>query len=124
MKLNMHKPITNLAELRAEKLRLQVLATKQKEIIQSDFEYIKKEYAFLNIMNRAAQKVVPEPVRKSTVLNDTVNFLARRVFQNEKNVVSTNSDSGKGNMVRNIALGAIEGVFTLIITRYLGRKIF
>jgi hypothetical protein len=116
--------INNLEDLRREKLRLEVLAAEQEHLLQSDWNYIKATYAPTRLANKAAQSVVPEQLRRSKFINDPINFIARALFQKEENVVSIHSDQGRGNIIRNIALGLGEGIAAYLFTRFIKRRIF
>lgn len=114
---------SNLHSLQEEKKRLKISADRQQEILKADFEHFKKEFAPTELLSKAATSVVPEPLRRSAVLNVPINFLARTVFGQNHNVVSTHSDKGEGNRARNITLGLLEGVGTFLLTRYIKRKL-
>jgi hypothetical protein len=116
--------ITNMDQLQREKLRLQVLAKEQEQVLKSDIDYLKAKFAPLTLANKGAEKVVPETVRHSPIINDPINFIAKRLFHKEENVVSTHSDQGKGNVIRNIALSIGEGFAAYLVTRFIKRRIF
>jgi S-adenosylmethionine:tRNA-ribosyltransferase-isomerase (queuine synthetase) len=115
--------IHDLESLRKEKKRLEILGKQQQEVVKQDFERLKKDLSPGELAAKAATSVVPEPLRRSAILNVPINFLAKTVFGQDHNVVSTASDKGEGNKARNIALGLIEGVGTFLLTRYLKRKL-
>lgn len=116
--------ITDLESLKAEKLRLRLVADKQEQVLSEDFEFMKLTYSPEAILTRTASKIVPSFLRRSSLVNVPINFLAKNLFDAEDNVVSTHSDQGKGNMGRNIALGVAEGVGAWLLTRFIKRKIF
>lgn len=124
MEIKQPHTISNMEELQREKLRLQVLASEQQQMLKSDFEYLKAKFAPLHLANKAAEAVVPDPVRHSPMLNDPINFIAKHLFNKEENVVSTHSDQGRGNVIRNIALSLGEGIAAYLVTRFIKRRIF
>ncbi|MGZ5244304.1 MAG: hypothetical protein ACXWW0_10430 [Bacteroidia bacterium] len=115
--------ITDLKSLRAEKARLRVLSEKQLQLVKEDIAWAKAEYSPMELLNKAAQSVVPEPVRHSPLINTPINFIARTFFKKEHNIVNEQSDRGDGNRMRNIALGMVEGLGTYLITKYIRRKL-
>ncbi|RYD73165.1 MAG: hypothetical protein EOP53_20620 [Sphingobacteriales bacterium] len=119
----MKKQITDLKDLQIEKERLKALSEAQLRVVKDDIAWIKEEYAPMELLNKAASSVVPEPVRHSSLVNTSINYIAKTLFHKERNVVSTESDKGSGNRMRNIALGVAEGLGTYLITKYIRRKL-
>ena len=115
--------ITDIKSLRAEKERLRELSEAQLRVVKDDIAWAKAEYSPMELLNKAASSVVPEPVRHSSVVNTSINYIARNLFKKETNVVSADSDKGQGNRMRNIALGVAEGLGTYLLTKYIKRKL-
>ena len=114
--------ITDLASLRAEKKRLEVVARQQEEVLRNDFDYVAERYAPDAILNRMAVKMVPSFIRRSPLINTPINYIAKNWLDREEDIVSTHSDSGKGNKNRNIALGVLEGVGAYLLTKFVRNK--
>ena len=116
------KKINTLAELRNEKLILQLDAERNLDLIKKDIELIKNEFKPLQLFNKASETIVPESLRRSNLINAPINFIAKALFKEKGDVVNSGSDSGTGNHVRNIALGVIESAATYLLTRYIRNK--
>jgi hypothetical protein len=115
--------ITDIKSLRAEKQRLNALSEAQLRVVKDDIAWAKAEYSPMELLNKAAQSVVPETIRHSPIINTPINYIARTLFKKDHNVVNQQSDRGDGNRMRNIALGVVEGLGTYLITKYIRRKI-
>ncbi len=115
--------ITDIKSLRAEKERLKALSEAQMRVIKDDIEWAKAEYNPMEMLNKAAQNIVPEPVRHSPLINTPINYIAKAFFKKDQDVVNPESDRGNGNRMRNIALGLAEGLGTYLVTKYIRRKL-
>lgn len=116
--------INDLDSLKSERKRLEALEKTQKSIVDSDMEFIKKEFlSGPEVLNKAAESIVPFQVRRSNLINAPINFLAEKIFNINHDVVNPESDRGKGNRVRNIALGVLEGVGSYLLLKYIRSKI-
>jgi hypothetical protein len=114
--------INNLKHLREEKLRLNTDADAQMVLIKDDIALIKKEFTPLELFNKASSAIVPEPLRHSKFINGPINFIAKTFFREPGNIVNENSDAGKGNQIRNVALSVLETAATYLVTRYIRNK--
>ncbi|MDQ3073797.1 MAG: hypothetical protein M3Q97_11105, partial [Bacteroidota bacterium] len=94
----------------------------QKQVIKGDIRYVKEEFSVGDILSKAMGSIVPQAVRRSGVVNNPINFIARTIFGKNENVVSKHSDSGKGNVLRNIALGLVEGTAAYLIAKAIKRR--
>lgn len=103
---------------------MKVIAEQQENVLREDFYFLKEYYAPEEIMNRVAIKAVPIALRRSALVNTPINYIARRILDKDKNVVSVHSDDGAGNRNRNIALGVIEGIGAILLTKLIKRKFF
>jgi hypothetical protein len=116
--------INNLQSLQAERKRLEALEKTQKDMVNTDMEFIKKEFlSGPEVLNKAAESIVPFQVRRSNLINAPINFLAEKIFNINHDVVTQESDKGKGNRARNIALGVLESVGSYLLIKYIRSKI-
>jgi hypothetical protein len=113
--------INNLKDLQQERKLLQTQADAKIALLKNDLELLKNEFKPLQLFNRASEAIVPEPFRRSKLINAPINFIARTLFKENKDVVS-GSDSGTGNQVRNIALSILETTATYLLTKYIRNK--
>jgi len=118
----MKTKVDNYAALAAEKRRLKHVTAQSRMNIEEDWEVLKDEYLTRKVLGKAAVLMVPSNVRRSPVINAPINFIANKLL-GKGNIVSTLSDLGSGNMVRNIALGLIEACISFAAMRFAKRKI-
>ena len=111
--------ITDLKSLQAEKARLAFVADQHLELVKEDIGNLKKELSPLSLLNKAAQAIVPEVIRHSTLINTPVNFIAKKIFGAFGKVVIPESDTKRSSPIRNIALGLLEGAGTYFLMKFL-----
>jgi hypothetical protein len=114
--------INSIDDLRAEIANLNADATVKLAVIKNDIELIKKEFTGLELFNKASEAIVPEALRHSRLINGPINFIAKLIFKEPGNVVNEESDRGKGNQIRNVALSVLESAATFLVTRYIRKK--
>lgn len=114
--------IKNIADLREEKQRLAELSRWQKTVLEQDVQFIKHEFTGKELLSKAAASIVPASIRKSKWLNAPINFIARKIFRAKEDIVSESSDSGTGNLTRNLALSTLTTVGGLLIGKIFKKK--
>ena len=103
-------------------MRLRIQKAQHEAALKNDVRFIKDEYLSAEIINKITASVVPDYIRHSKILNAPINFISGFFSKNKEEVVNTNSDSGKGNRIRNIALAVAESALPSVIKMFLRRK--
>ena len=115
----MKTKITGHQSLVEEKMRLRIQKAEHEAALKNDVRFLKNEYLSAEIVNKLAASVVPDYIRHSKILNAPINFISNLFSKNKEEVVSTESDSGKGNRIRNIALAVAESALPSVIKMFM-----
>ncbi len=114
--------INSLEDLERDKQRLRTEAHIVVQNLNNDFKLLKKALEPLELIRRWAISVVPEAIRHSKIVNGPINFIAKTIFHEPRDVVKETSDSGTGNQIRDVALGVLETAASFLVSRYIRKK--
>ncbi len=115
--------ITNITELRAEKLALQEEAKTITAAMSNDFDVMKRSIQPAVLLHKAIVAIIPDALIRSKITGVPIDFILKAFFNHRSEPVKQDPAEEKKTRIKNTALRILESAAIVFLSKDLKKRV-